>query len=422
MRDEHRGEADSRVPAGLYDIVFALNLASSFAYALLVCVIKRLTHEPPDDLCHFFLRGAARINRVLGVAPAPVVSTATVERYFPPTGEQLGKELVVLVSVLAAIAIVYLLLKTIAGTRLHRALITRLLGPSLLFAAPLTYLFLMRDASGPPYYGVDSLWGVSFWWMVVVLGAEVLTAIVVSLGQRLRRVPGWLPGTLWLLHIGFWFPVLWRPLPPAGDFGAYFGFFVPHALLIGWFLLAVIWTLRLRRAEPTIREAGTHGTRWTPVVGAAAAAVCAFVFVWLPYPVRSVAHPRDLDSVRIELSRGPCLGLCPSYSVRVHGNGSVEYAGEEDVKERARATTLSSEQVAGILQKLESVGFFGLEDSAFAWCFDTPGIAVLASVDGATHRVSSDASCTGTRSGTQARFVQVANEIDQIIGSRRRVE
>jgi hypothetical protein len=71
-----------------------------------------------------------------------------------------------------------------------------------------------------------------------------------------------------------------------------------------------------------------------------------------------------------------------------------------------------------ILQKLESVRFLAIEDSAFEWCFDTPRIAVLVSVDGVTHRVSSDASCTGPESATQARFVQVANEIDRIIGPK----
>ena len=201
---------------------------------------------------------------------------------------------------------------------------------------------------------------------------------------------------------------------------SFFGFFVPHALLTGWFLLAVIWALRLRGGEPRILEAGARGMARTVLAGATAAAMCAFI--WLPHPVRSVADPSLRDSVTVELSRGRCLGLCPSYSVRVRGNGLVEYTGDLH-GERGKATaTLSAEQVDTILQKLESVGFFGIEDSAFAWCWDTPTIAVLVSVDGTTHRVSSDASCTGVKSGTQARFVQVANEIDQIIGSRRWVE
>jgi predicted XRE-type DNA-binding protein len=78
--------------------------------------------------------------------------------------------------------------------------------------------------------------------------------------------------------------------------------------------------------------------------------------------------------------------------------------------------------VTTILEKLDSVGFFGIEDSGFAWGFDSPGIEVVVSVDGITHRLSSDGSATGPKSGTQAKFVQAANEIDQIIGARRWVE
>jgi hypothetical protein len=110
--------------------------------------------------------------------------------------------------------------------------------------------------------------------------------------------------------------------------------------------------------------------------------------------------------------------LCSSYSVRVHGNGSVEYTGERREERDRPPAAVSTEQVTTILHKLESIGFFGIEESAFEWCFDTPRIAVLVAVDGVTHRVSSDAWCSGAESSTQARFVQVANEIDQIIGPK----
>lgn len=97
---------------------------------------------------------------------------------------------------------------------------------------------------------------------------------------------------------------------------------------------------------------------------------------------------------------------------------SVEYTG--DLREEAAKppAAVSAEQVTTILQELESIGFFGIEDSAFEWCFDTPRIAVLVSIDGVTHHVSSDAWCAGAALGTQARFVQVANEIDRIIGPK----
>jgi hypothetical protein len=343
----------------------------------------------------------------------------------PGIREQVGSELVVLVSVFAATAVVYLLLKMIAGTRLHRVITERLLGPSLLFALPLSYVSVMHNTSWEhPFYGVRSFWGVSYRSLVLVLGTEGLAAIIVSLARPIRSVPGWLLGAVWLLHFAFWVPVLWSTLPTWatwGDLSSYFGFFVPRALLIGWFFLAVIWALRLKRGEPSMLEAGAPCRARTVLAGATAAAMGAFI--WLPHPVRSVAHPSHRDSVTVELTRGPCYGSCPTYSVRVHGNGSVEYTGVQHVRERGKATaTLSAQQVTTILEKLDSVGFFGIEDSAFAWGFDSPGIEVFVSVDGITHRLSSDGYATGPKSGTQAKFVQAANEIDQIIGSRRWVE
>jgi hypothetical protein len=420
-RRKHGLEARRPVRAGLYDMVFALNLAFSFVYALLVGVFKRMGSPRPDDLCYFFLRAAARINHALLLSPVSPVSTSDMERHMPGFREQVGRELVLLVSVFAATTIVYFLLRMIAGTRFHRRIHTRLLGPSLLFAAPLSYLAVMHNVSGEaPYYAVPSFWGVSYRSLVLVLEAEGVAAMVVALATPMRSVPRWLFGALWLMHFGFWIPVLWSALLPW-EGASLVGFFVPHALLIGWFLVAAIWALRLRRGEPSMLWAGAPGMAWTLLAGATAAGVSAFI--WLPHLVRSVADPSHRDSVTVELSRGPCLGLCPTYSVRVHGNGSVEYTGAGHVRERGKATaTLSADQVTTILEKLDSVGFFGIEDSAFAWAFDTAGIAVVVSVDGITHRVSSDQAATGPKSGTQARFVQVANEIDQIIGSRRWVE
>jgi hypothetical protein len=279
---------------------------------------------------------------------------------------------------------------------------------------------VMHNVSGEaPYYAVPSFWDVSYRSLVLLLGAEGVAAIVVALAAPIRSLPGGLLGALWLLHFGFWVPVLWSTLLPW-EGASLVGFFVPHALLIGWFLLAAIWALRLRRGEPSMLGAGARGMAWTVLSGATAAGMCAFV--WLPHPVRSVADPAHRDSVTVELSRGPCYGLCRPYSVQVRGNGSVEYTGYLHGKRGKATAMLSTEQVTAILQRLDSVGFFGIEDSAFAWGFDTPGIAVVVSVDGITHRVSSDGYYTGPKSGTQARFVQVANEIDQIIGSRRWVE
>jgi hypothetical protein len=416
-RNEHRPEVRQPARAGLYDIVFALNVGLSYGYGLLVCVIERIDFAPPDDLYYVFRRAAARINDVLLLNPAQV-TISDMERHYPTVVEQLSRELVLLVSVFAATTGVCLLLKIIAGTRLHRVLTTRVLGPSLLFAAPLSYLAAMHNMSwDPDHYWVPPFWDVSYRSLVLVLAAEAIAAVIVSRATAARSGP--LLVAFWLLHFGFWVPVLWSVLPPWLD-DSYVGYFAPRALLTGWLTLALIWALRLRRGVRHVREVGARGLART-VSGAIAAAMAAFI--WLPHPTRSVADPSDRGSVTVEVSRGRCYDLPPRHSVRIHGNGSIENRGFEFVSVRGQArTTLSPERVATIHQKLDSVGFFGIEDRAFDWGWHTGTIAVIVTVGGATHCVSSDVQFAGARSGTQARFVQAALEIDRIISVGRWVE
>jgi hypothetical protein len=107
----------------------------------------------------------------------------------------------------------------------------------------------------------------------------------------------------------------------------------------------------------------------------------------------------------------------------LHGSGLVEYFGDRHVRVRGYQTaTVSREQISQILRDLDRLRFFTIEDRAFRWCFDTPSVGVSVFIDGKTKRVVSDAACTGAESGIQARFVQVAREIDTVTGSDRWVE
>lgn len=111
------------------------------------------------------------------------------------------------------------------------------------------------------------------------------------------------------------------------------------------------------------------------------------------------------------------MGSCPVYVVTVHGNGDVEYVGTRFVRTKGlQKTKVKPEQVAQMLDVLGRASLFALKDRAFSWCFDTPRVSVSVSTDGHGKRVSSDASCSGAKSGLQARFVQAADQIDKIFG------
>jgi hypothetical protein len=91
------------------------------------------------------------------------------------------------------------------------------------------------------------------------------------------------------------------------------------------------------------------------------------------------------------MSRGPCRGRCPVYTIAIHGNGLVQYAGERFVKDRGPETSpISREQIIAVLQSLDRAHFLTLDDRAFAWCFDTPSVGILVSADGSFKRVVSD--------------------------------
>ena len=199
-----------------------------------------------------------------------------------------------------------------------------------------------------------------------------------------------------------------------------FRLYSPFALLLVFPLSGVVWLLYFRIpdtdsiATTVYRRAG----RWTYFTAAFALAV--LLFLWLPSGRTSVTHPKNMESLTIQMSRGPCYGTCPSYTVTIHGSGSVEYVGGRFVKDRSpQVDRLGREQVIAVLQSLDRARFPALEDRAFTWCFDSASVGISVSADGSTKRVVSDSYCDGAKTGAQAQFVQAAHEIDAILDSKR---
>jgi hypothetical protein len=152
-------------------------------------------------------------------------------------------------------------------------------------------------------------------------------------------------------------------------------------------------------------------------------ALAILLFAWLPSRPTSLTHLKDMESLTIQMSRGPCRGRCPAYTLTIHGNGSVDYVGYRFVNDRDPQTgAISREQVMTVIQRLDSAHFLTLEDRAFSWCFDSGSVAISVSADGRTKRVVSDSHCTGAKAGAQAQFVQATREIDAIVNSKRWVE
>jgi hypothetical protein len=66
---------------------------------------------------------------------------------------------------------------------------------------------------------------------------------------------------------------------------------------------------------------------------------------------------------KLTLERTICFGWCPIYRVVIHGDGRVEYEGEDYVKVVGRATNkLSSQQIAQIVTAINDAKYFSLRD------------------------------------------------------------
>jgi hypothetical protein len=141
-------------------------------------------------------------------------------------------------------------------------------------------------------------------------------------------------------------------------------------------------TIRLQLDDDAIETTEQRkAERWS-YFAAACGAVAALVFVWLPSRKTSVP-PKNMESLTIQMSRGPCRGRCPSYTITIYGTGSVEYVGERYVKERGPQTArLGREQVIAVLQSLDGAQFLAREDRAFTWCFDSASVGISVSAEG----------------------------------------
>lgn len=410
----HRSAGRSHRLSSLHEIVFSL--AASFAawntfYLYLTAGLQM--RPPAGRWSYYFLRGAARINGPLHLNSAAVM-TDRVAREFPSPWSQLGQELTVMASVLGGSALILLLLRLSAGSSIYRTMLRRVASPVTLFAAPAGWLLVEALTSKwqlvwgrPP----DPLWQ-KVWLPVFV----VELACFWVLAMLSRRLPlSWaMVGMLLAVHYTIWIGLLW-----PGPTLTLYRLFAPYFLLLIFPLAGFVWLAYIKGTPPSLSVASGYKAGWE-TWSFALLGLASLLIVWGPSNNRGLAHPQDIRSVTLQLSRGPCYGPCPSYTLTIHGNGLVEYFGRREVRVRGPQTAnITQEQVRRILQQLDRARFFALDDRAFAWCFDTPSVSVSLWLDGRSKRVVSDAGCAGAKSGLQAQFVRVADDIDTIVGSKR---
>lgn len=99
------------------------------------------------------------------------------------------------------------------------------------------------------------------------------------------------------------------------------------------------------------------------------------------------AHVRDDDFV--ELTRTGCYGACPAYTVKIHGNGNVEWKGFAHIAVKGtRTAVIEPRKARGLLGELRSSKFWSLCASYSKPITDSPTTTTRVSMNGQSKTVS----------------------------------
>ena len=402
----------------LHEFIFSLNIASAFAYALLVYIsMNQASTTLANDSTYYFLRGAFMINDLLHLPSTNSVATGALARELPSRWSQVGDELLILIGTLGVASLVLLLLRIIDGTSPYRLILSRVACLTAFFATPACYLYISKLT----WNWASVLFSVrhyTFWQSApaIVFVAEILCLGILFAIYRKRPITAWTSRILLFFHYAFWVLVVWPEVWVSTQ-----RLYAPYLLVLAFPLSGILWLSYLKSLDFHAVETGHPGHlgragKWTLIT--AVTSVAALLYIWLPSKSYNFSHPKDINALTIQMARGPCYGSCPSYTLTIHGNGLVEYIGVRHVRvQGSQVSAVCQKRVVQLLQSLDRARFSSLEDRAFAWCFDSGSVSVSVSVDGKTKRIVSDDSCTGSKSGLQAKFVKSAAEIDTIVGS-----
>lgn len=142
-------------------------------------------------------------------------------------------------------------------------------------------------------------------------------------------------------------------------------------------------------------------------------------------PVRSLEVTKHIpfpqihnwNSLKITLSRTGCFGMCPSYSVEVHGDGSVLYEGGSYVAVKgSHRGTVSGDAVLQMVEAFRAADYFSLKNSYMLPATDLPTYKTSVSVDGKTKEVVDYA---GGEVGMPESVSKLEETIDRLSGVER---
>ena len=96
----------------------------------------------------------------------------------------------------------------------------------------------------------------------------------------------------------------------------------------------------------------------------------------------------DYGAAVITLERSTCFGRCPSYTLRIEGNGNVNYEGRDFVAVQGVQTAqITPDAVKSLADAFFKIDYFALQDSFDGDITDIPHAITSFSIDGKTKRI-----------------------------------
>lgn len=412
---QENGDSRSSVNERFFDnLLLSLNLGSGFLLAGLMLVLKSASSIPNfSDSAYLALRSVYRVSDFLRFQSINPVSTGTTRREFPPLTDQIASEIAVFITGLAAIAVVFFLLRLFDEVQLARKMKQLAELPVLLLSGPVLFVMISwwtwEAASWERVEPAGRFFSNSLPFLVLITEFPCLCVTLFRPGRwNLRKVIT----VLAIIHWTFWTFFPWRE-----TVNLLFPMYARNLFLILLPVSTLLWVWREKSWARALGE--LLYTRRRYLYGLNVVAIAVGVSVWHPALNADLGHPQDWKNVEVEVSRGPCFGSCPVYTITVHGDGRIDYSGRKrhSQRETRKSGTLEKEKIARILQILTQAEFSTLDGRAFGWSFDTASIGIRASVDGRTKEVVCDTWDERSGAGRQAKFLKAAAEVDSILKS-----
>jgi hypothetical protein len=142
----------------------------------------------------------------------------------------------------------------------------------------------------------------------------------------------------------------------------------------------------------------------------------------LPIAERPEAHVpfpeiHDWNSLRITLSRSGCYGMCSTYSVEIHGDGTVLYDGQAFVGTTGkRKVHISHASLVKLVDAFRRADYFSLSPGYVSGVTDSPTYVSSISFDG---RSKSVLNYVGRGAGMPPGVSDVEAAIDRLSGASR---